>query len=67
MLMLPLEGSRELRTLLAGDFNEGRPAMSPDGKWMAYYFNESGRFEIFVRLFPNVDDGRWQISTDGGT
>ena len=41
--------------------------VSPDGRWLAYQSDESGRHEVFVRPFPNVEAGRWQISTDGGT
>ncbi len=41
--------------------------ISPDGRWLAYQSDESGRHEVFVRPFPNVDAGRWQISTEGGT
>ena len=41
--------------------------ISPDGRWLAYHSNESGRNEVYVRPFPNVDGGRWQISTGGGT
>ena len=41
--------------------------VSPDGRWIAYQSDESGRHEVFVRPFPNVEAGRWQISTDGGT
>ena len=52
--------------LLDSEFSEQRPAVSPDGRWLAYESDESGQFEIYVRPFPNVDDGKWQISTDGG-
>ena len=52
--------------LLTGRFAEQGAALSPDGKWLAYASNESGRFEIFVRPFPNTGSGRWQISTQGG-
>jgi serine/threonine-protein kinase len=38
---------------------------SPDGRWLAYISNESGRNEIFVRPFPGPG-GKWQISTAGG-
>ena len=38
---------------------------SPDGRWIAYQSNETGRFEIFVRPFPGPG-GKWQVSTDGG-
>ena len=41
--------------------------ISPDGRWLAYQSDESGRHEVFVRPFPNVDAGRWQISTEGCT
>ena len=41
---------------------------SPDGRYLAYTSNESGRLrEVYVRPFPDVDSGRWQISTAGGT
>jgi eukaryotic-like serine/threonine-protein kinase len=41
--------------------------VSPDGRWLAYESNESGRFEISVRPFPDVNRGHWQVSTGGGT
>jgi len=44
----------------------GQPAVSPDGRWLAYHSAESGRFEIWVRPFPSVTSARWLISTDGG-
>jgi serine/threonine-protein kinase len=40
---------------------------SPNGRYIAYQSDESGRLEIYVRPFPRVDSGRWQISTAGGT
>ena len=47
--------------------SEFNPEISPDGRYMAYQSNESGRLEIYVRPFPHVNDGRWQVSTGGGT
>jgi eukaryotic-like serine/threonine-protein kinase len=44
---------------------ESAPAFSPDGRWVAYASNESGRYEVFVRPYPGPG-GKWQISTDGG-
>jgi serine/threonine-protein kinase len=41
--------------------------VSADGRWLAYDSNSSGQFEIYVRPFPNVGAGQWQISTAGGT
>jgi len=46
--------------------DETAPALSPDGRWLAYVSNESGAHEVYVRPFPNIGDGRWQISTQGG-
>ena len=40
---------------------------SPNGRYLAYQSDESGRYEIYVRPFPRVDNGRWQVSTAGGT
>ena len=40
--------------------------LSPDGRWIAFESNESNRFEIYVRPFPSVNAGRWQISSNGG-
>ncbi|HUE90039.1 MAG TPA: hypothetical protein VMO26_28495, partial [Vicinamibacterales bacterium] len=53
--------------LLDGDFAQLDPHVSPDGRWMAYQSDETGRFEIYVRPYPDVDSGRWLVSTTGGT
>ena len=45
---------------------ETAPAFSPDGRWIVYASNESGRYEIYVRPSPGPG-GKWQISTEGGT
>ena len=41
--------------------------ISPDGKYVAFESDETGQDEIYVRTFPDPDDGRWTISTDGGS
>ena len=46
---------------------ERNAAISPDGRWLAYESDRSGRFEIYVRPFPNVEDAEYIITTDGGT
>ena len=61
-----IEPDGERRIVLGETFSEAFPTMSPDGRWMAYESNESGQYEIFVRPYPNVNDGKWQISTGGG-
>jgi len=65
--VLSMEGERTSQPLFQSQFNENRGRISPDGHWIAYESNESGRIEIYVRPFPNVEEGRWQISSDGGT
>jgi len=51
---------------VATEFDEASPALSPDGRWLAYISDETGRNQVYVRPFPG-SGGRWQISTDGGT
>jgi hypothetical protein len=46
-------------------FTEQNGQFSPDGRWVAYETNESGRFEIVVQSFPDPA-GKWQLSTQGG-
>jgi len=46
--------------------NETAAHFSPDGRWLAYASDESGRWEIYVQSYPGLE-GKWQISTDGGT
>jgi serine/threonine-protein kinase len=46
---------------------EVAPTLSPDGRWLAYASDESGRMEVYARPFPDVESGKWQISTGGGT
>ena len=50
---------------LATSFDEYGAQFSPDGRWVAYTSNESGRPEIYVQSFP-AGDGRWQVSLEGG-
>jgi Tol biopolymer transport system component len=63
---LPLEGNRKLSTLLKEKYQDRQPHISPDGRWMVYVSNESGKNEIYVRPFPDVDKGKWQISVGVG-
>ena len=67
LLLLPLQGERRTQPLVQTPFTERNADISPDGRWLAYESNESGEFEVYVRPFPNVNDGRWQVSTGGGT
>ena len=65
--VLSLEGDEPAPgPLLQAEFNQRYATLSPDSRWVAYTSDESGEPEIFVRPFPNVDNGKWQVSTNGG-
>ena len=70
ILALPLTGDKKPIPLVVSEFQESQGQLSPDGRWMAYTSNESGRFEILVRPFapnwPTPLAGQWQVSTAGG-
>ena len=68
---LSLEGDKTIKPLLQSEYWECEPLISPNGKWIAYIVNEPGQdpfsqYEIYVRPFPNVNDGQWKVSTSGG-
>jgi len=64
---LSLDGNRSFKVLLqSSGFTQRNPTLSPDGRWLAYESNESGAYEVFVRPFPDVNAGRWQVSSGGG-
>jgi eukaryotic-like serine/threonine-protein kinase len=66
---VPSAGSGQVRKaqpFLQTPFNETTPRFSPDGHWLAYISDESGRFEVYVQPYPGPG-GKWQISTEGGT
>ena len=52
--------------LLRTPATERNAEISPDGRWIAYESDQTGRLEVYVRSFPDVSAGRWQVSTDGG-
>jgi serine/threonine-protein kinase len=56
-----------LQPVIASDADEKAIAISPDGRWLAYESDDTGTNEIYVRPFPNVDDGRFPVSQRGGT
>ena len=67
VLQLRLDGTHAVTPLVQTPFSERNGEVSPDGRWLAYEANDSGRFEVYVRPFPDVSSGHWQVSTDGGT
>ncbi len=67
ILAVHTHGDRTPVPLVATGAQETSPALSPDGRWLAYASDTSGRFEVYVRPFPDAQGGLWQVSTDGGT
>ncbi|MCI0613111.1 hypothetical protein L0244_08990, partial [bacterium] len=66
LLILPMLGDRKPIPYIGTEFFEVHGQFSPNGKWVAYVSNESGRPEVYVTTFPSSAGGKWQISTDGG-
>ncbi len=73
--VVPMVGARTPAVFLKTPFDESNGVFSPDGRWVAYQSNESGRYEIYVRPFhpPGAKDSdvasdavQWQVSTAGG-
>jgi serine/threonine-protein kinase len=64
---LPLDGDAAAEVLMKTPATELNAEVSPDGRWLAFDSDESGQTEVYVRPFPNVMDGRWQISNSGGS
>src|SRR5262249_27742060 len=71
--VLPLEGSHKPIPYIRTEFNESDGSFSPDGHWVAYVSNESGRDEVYVRAFTAdrgedsaASGGKWMVSQGGG-
>jgi len=55
----------EAKPLIVTEFNEGFPRLSPDGRWLAYVSNESGKYEVYVQSYPGGSE-KVTVSTEGG-
>jgi Tol biopolymer transport system component len=73
LMLLPMEGDETAgwkpgtpTAFLSGPASEGQASFSPDGRWVAYSINESGRTDVWVRSFPGPG-GVWQVTSDGGS
>ncbi len=62
---VPADGSGEPAVFLKTEADEWAPRVSPDGGYLAYASEESGRTEVYVKRFPG-GDGKWQVSVEGG-
>jgi eukaryotic-like serine/threonine-protein kinase len=67
VMHVELDGTHRVTPLVQTPFAERNGIIAPDGRWLAYEANDSGRFEVYVRTFPDVNGGHWQVSTGGGT
>src|SRR6185503_11871023 len=65
--VLPLARERKATRYLDSPFNQHQARFSPDGRWVAYTSDESGRNEVYVQPFPDPSGGKWMVSREGGT
>jgi dipeptidyl aminopeptidase/acylaminoacyl peptidase len=63
--MMPLDHPEQAKAVIASQFQNTRPDLSPDGRWLAFESNESGAGEVYV-VGIGAAHGRWQVSTRGG-
>ncbi len=63
---LSLVGEPRPRAVSPSAFNHATARLSPDGRWVSYFSNESGAFEVYVQGFPDPEKGKWQVSKGGG-
>lgn len=66
IMVASLEGDRKSQRFLDINAPAGSPKFSPDGKWLAYCSNESGKAQVYVQAYPGPG-ARIQVSNDGGT
>jgi Tol biopolymer transport system component len=66
VISLPSSGVGDPVEAVASNFVEAHGRLSPDGRYLAYSSNESGRFEVYIKSFPS-GEGKWQVSLSGGT
>ncbi len=63
---VPASGAEAAFAVVQTNYDEQYASFSPDGKWIAYQSNESGRVEIYLQSFPRPGN-KWPVSTGGGT
>jgi Tol biopolymer transport system component len=64
--IMPLTSGGKATPFLAAPFSENEASFAPDGRWLAFTSDESGREEVYVTSFPG-HEGKWQISSGGGS
>ena len=64
--VFPMEGDRQPFPVARTPFDEIHGQISPDGRWLAYASNETGRYELYIQAFPKATNGKKKLSTDSG-
>jgi hypothetical protein len=64
--MLEMSGEKKAAVYLEAPARQAQPQLSPDGKYLAYTTNDTGRYQIVVRTFPDPNNGQWIITSAGG-
>jgi eukaryotic-like serine/threonine-protein kinase len=67
ILLVQMGTDTTVTSLIGTEAGEFTPTVSEDGRWLAYVSDVSGSSEVYVRPFPKVQDGVFQVSTSGGT
>ena len=67
LYVLPMQGEHKPTPYLVTPFNEGQAMFSPDGHWVVYTSNETGKKEVYVQPFPMSTGGKWPVSNGGGS
>ena len=67
LLLRPTAGGGAAKAIVGTPADELYGQVSPDGRWLAWASDESGRYEVFVAPFPDAGGSRFQVSRDGGT
>ena len=67
LAVLTMDDEPFASSLLRTEFDEAHGRISPDGRWLLYVSNRSGRPEVYVRPYPDIETGVWQVSTNGAS
>jgi serine/threonine-protein kinase len=67
VMQVDVASPHRVSAVVQSPFVERNGIVSPDARWLAYEANDSGQFEVYVRPYPNVTGGHWQVSMSGGT
>jgi Tol biopolymer transport system component len=63
---LSMTGERKATPISPSEYNHATARLSPNGRWVSYFSNESGVFEVYAQGFPDPQNGKWQVSKGGG-